>query len=53
MQYTILSVGTYTKKILPKFTMKQKMYIYALKCTFNPDPIWDQKWNYMNLSEIV
>ena len=21
---------------------------HAPKCTFNPDPIWDQKWNYMD-----
>ena len=33
---------------LPKFTMTQKAYFHALKCTFNPNPIWDQKWNYMD-----
>ena len=38
---------TYTKN-LPKFTMTQKVYLHATKYTFNPDPVWDQKWNYMD-----
>ena len=37
---------TYTKK--PTFTMTQRMYFHAPKCTFNSDPIWDQKWNCMD-----
>ena len=28
--------------------MPQKVYFHAPKSTFNPDPIWDQKWNYMD-----
>ena len=28
--------------------MTYKVYFHAPKCTFNPDPIWDQKWNYMD-----
>ena len=27
--------------------MTYKVYFHAPRCTFNPDPIWDQKWNYM------
>ena len=28
--------------------MTQKVYFHAPKCTFNPNLIWDQKWNYMD-----
>ena len=28
--------------------MTQKVYFHAPKCTFNPDPFWDQKWNYLD-----
>ena len=49
MQYTFLkcSKRTYTKT-MPKFTMTQKVYFHTPKCTFVLDPIWHQKWNYMN-----
>ena len=33
---------------LPKFTMTQKVYFHVPKCAFNPDHIWDQKWNYVD-----
>ena len=23
-------------------------YFHTPKCTFNPNPIWYEKWNYMN-----
>ena len=41
MQHTFLKCTTRTQTNLPKFTMTQK-------CTFNPNPIWDQKWNYLD-----
>ena len=28
--------------------MTYKVYFHATECTFNPDRIWDQKWNYMD-----
>ena len=34
------------KKKLPKFTITQKVYFHDPKCTFNADPVWDQKWKY-------
>ena len=40
-------VHVHTKN-LPKLTMTQKVYFYAPKWTFNPDSIWDEKWNYMD-----
>ena len=47
--YNNLSFNTpnavHVHKNLSKFTMTYKMYFHAPKCTFNPDPIWDQKWS--------
>ena len=31
--------------------MTKKVYLNAPKCTFNPDPLWDQNWNYIDLWE--
>ena len=42
----ILKCSTCTKKKLPKFTITQKVYFHDPKCTFNADPVWDQKWKY-------
>ena len=28
--------------------MTQNVYFHATKYTFNPDPVWDQKWNYLD-----
>ena len=25
------------------------MYFHAPKCTFNTDPIWEKKWNYVDV----
>ena len=46
MQYIFLKY-TYTKNF-PNFTLTLKVYFHAPKCTFNPDPIWDQNWNFMD-----
>jgi len=48
MQYTFHKRSICTQKNLPNFTMTQKVYFHAPKCTFNLHPIWDQKWNYMD-----
>ena len=28
--------------------MTQKVYLYAPKCILNPNPSWNEKWNYMD-----
>ena len=43
VQYT----NTYIQKF-PEFTMTRRVEFHAPKCTFNPDPIWDKKWNYLD-----
>ena len=48
MQVNISEVQyTYTKT-LTKFTMTQKAYFHAPKCTSKSDHIWDRNWNYMD-----
>ena len=41
-------IHVHVHKNQSKCTMTYKVYFHAPKCTFNPDPIWDQKWNYMD-----
>ena len=53
VQYTLLKCITRTRKNLRKFTIKQKVHFHAPKWTFNLDPIWDEKWNYMNPCPVV
>ena len=33
---------------LPKFTMSEKVFFHAAKCTINPNPSLNEKWNYMD-----
>ena len=33
--------------------MTQKLYFHVPKCTSNPGPIYDQKWNYMDKIKVI
>ena len=51
MKYTFLKCSTRTLKRVKVHLYDiyvYKVFFHAPKCAFNPDPIWDQKWNYMD-----